>query len=309
MPNNRDDFTEKTKDRMAKRVGYRCSNPNCRKLTCGSGTKKDGVVNIGVAAHICAAAPGGKRYDPNMTPEQRKDIDNGIWLCQSCAKLIDSDEIRYPVELLRKWKIQAMEETARELEFRSGEGKEHILALGHFAKTVSECKTLEDFLRCEVFLNDELDNLVAKMEKLQQKIEYAQSQNNRFWAGIYERQMNNSRQLFQQIDSQINMLRVQADSVRRGITQGKMVAQNTAAAAVGMTVGALIMPASAMVAAVAGVSIWAFLQKETEHFACMLRETWIMAEQAEHMFAACDLDIKKMELQICGESDRVQVQD
>ena len=30
------------------------------------------IINIGVAAHICAAAPGGPRYDSAMTEEERK---------------------------------------------------------------------------------------------------------------------------------------------------------------------------------------------------------------------------------------------
>ena len=42
-------------------------------------------------AHICAAAQGGPRYDASMTPEERKSFENGIWLCQSCSKLIDTD--------------------------------------------------------------------------------------------------------------------------------------------------------------------------------------------------------------------------
>lgn len=87
MESNRDDFKEKTKDIMAKRVGYRCSNPNCRKPTCGANENPENYSNIGVAAHICAAAPGGKCYDANMTSEERKDIQNGIWLCQSCSSI------------------------------------------------------------------------------------------------------------------------------------------------------------------------------------------------------------------------------
>jgi outer membrane murein-binding lipoprotein Lpp len=305
MGGNRDDFSTKTKDIMAKQVAFRCSNPNCRKLTCGSGTKKDGVVNIGVAAHICAAAPGGKRYDPNMTPEQRKDIDNGIWLCQSCAKLIDSDEIRYPVELLRKWKIQAMEETARELEFRSGEGKEHILALGNFAKTVSECKTLEDFLRCEAFLNGELDKLVEKMEKLQQKIDYAQSRDNRFWSGIYERQLDNNGQLFRQIDAQIKMMREQADSVRRGISLGEAAVQSAAGAAAGMIIGAVLMPVGAVAGALAGVGMWMSVQKKVEQLASMLRDAWSMADQAESSLAWCDTERKRVETLLSEENREI----
>lgn len=99
----RDNFTSTVKNKLAKRVLYVCSNPNCRKITIGPNSE-NGVNNIGVAAHICAAAPGGPRYDKNMSEEERKSINNGIWLCQSCAKLIDSDENKYTVQLIKSWK-------------------------------------------------------------------------------------------------------------------------------------------------------------------------------------------------------------
>lgn len=35
---------------------------------------------------------------------ERKSSENGIWLCQSCSKLIDSDVKRYTIEKLKKWK-------------------------------------------------------------------------------------------------------------------------------------------------------------------------------------------------------------
>lgn len=111
MGNIRDDFTSATKELLANRVGRRCSNPACRKLTCGANTNPEKVTNIGVAAHICAAAQGGPRYDASMTPEERKSFENGIWLCQSCSKLIDTDITRYPKELLQSWK-QLAEQTA-----------------------------------------------------------------------------------------------------------------------------------------------------------------------------------------------------
>lgn len=101
----RDNFTDAVKNKLAKRVAYVCSNPNCKKMTIGPDSK-NGINNIGVAAHICAAASGGPRYDENMSEEQRKSIDNGIWLCQSCAKLIDSDEDKYTVQLIKSWKQQ-----------------------------------------------------------------------------------------------------------------------------------------------------------------------------------------------------------
>ena len=45
-----------------------------------------------------------------MTPDKRKSIDNGIWLCDSCAKLIDSDIQKYDVLTLGKWKYDAEKE-------------------------------------------------------------------------------------------------------------------------------------------------------------------------------------------------------
>lgn len=110
----RDDFSSNTKEVLAKRVGYKCSNPNCRKATTGPQTASIKHINIGVAAHIFAAAQGGKRYNSNQTNVERSDINNGIWLCQNCAKLIDSDELRYTAELLQKWKLHS--ETAALLE-------------------------------------------------------------------------------------------------------------------------------------------------------------------------------------------------
>ena len=59
------------------------------------------------------------RYDASLTPEQRSSIDNGIWLCQNCAKMIDSDENRYTVELLRNWKAKAEENVDRSIQSNS----------------------------------------------------------------------------------------------------------------------------------------------------------------------------------------------
>lgn len=120
MSANRDDFSEQTKRLLANRAGVRCSNPNCRKLTSGANADPNKTTNIGVAAHITAAAPGGPRYDNAMTEAERKSPENGIWLCQSCAKLIDSDPVRYPKDLLYNWKSLAETSSALELECPSG---------------------------------------------------------------------------------------------------------------------------------------------------------------------------------------------
>jgi len=111
----RDDFRKEVKATLAKRAGQMCSNPNCRRVTCGPHSILNKSIVLGVAAHICAAAPGGNRYDPNMTHEQRSDIENGIWLCPGCAKLIDSDEIKYSPGLLIKWKSEHESLVSKEL--------------------------------------------------------------------------------------------------------------------------------------------------------------------------------------------------
>ena len=51
----RDDFSQRTKDLLANRVGWKCSNPNCRKATRGAGIGKENIINIGVASHITIA--------------------------------------------------------------------------------------------------------------------------------------------------------------------------------------------------------------------------------------------------------------
>jgi hypothetical protein len=112
----RDDFTKETRDILAKRVGMRCSNPGCRKLTTGPRTESNHVVCIGVAAHITAASPGGPRYDTSLTDTQRRAPENGIWLCQNHGKLVDNDRSRYTVEELRSWKEQAEAYARAELE-------------------------------------------------------------------------------------------------------------------------------------------------------------------------------------------------
>ncbi|MBP7960934.1 MAG: hypothetical protein KA003_03120 [Caldilineaceae bacterium] len=112
----RDDFSRETKETLAKRVGQRCSNPKCRKLTSGPHKRATKNTNIGVASHITAAAEGGPRFDSTISSDERKSIENAVWLCQNCAKLIDNDEERYTVGLLLQWKRRAEQTALREIE-------------------------------------------------------------------------------------------------------------------------------------------------------------------------------------------------
>jgi hypothetical protein len=115
----RDDFPLSTKDVLAKRVAFRCSNPGCRQPTSGPQIDPTKTINLGVAAHITAASGDGPRYDSSFTPEMRSAITNGIWLCQTCAKQVDNDPARYSVSLLQQWKQSAERFALTDLETRS----------------------------------------------------------------------------------------------------------------------------------------------------------------------------------------------
>jgi hypothetical protein len=121
----RDDFPPAVRELLAKRVAYHCSNPGCRHVTSGPQEDPTRVINIGVAAHITAASPDGPRFDPSLTAEQRSSAENGIWLCQSCGKLVDNDKLRYTVAVLRDWKSAAEAEATRDLERPRTDGNDH----------------------------------------------------------------------------------------------------------------------------------------------------------------------------------------
>jgi hypothetical protein len=112
---NRDDFPKKVVDPLKARVNNRCSNPICRVPTTGPTTDHEKVNNIGIAAHITAASPGGPRYDPFMSKEERKSIKNAIWLCSNCSIKIDRDPNKYSVNDLLSWKESAEKKASEEL--------------------------------------------------------------------------------------------------------------------------------------------------------------------------------------------------
>lgn len=97
-------FSKKTRETLAKRAGQICSKPGCGKRTVGPSQDQKKSIDVGEAAHIRGANPGAARYYVEMTPVERSCITNGIWLCRTCAKLIDSDEAKYTVSVLYRWK-------------------------------------------------------------------------------------------------------------------------------------------------------------------------------------------------------------
>lgn len=119
---SRDNFKAAVKKTMAERVAWRCSFPGCGAVTIGP--KKGDVnksVNLGHAAHICAAAENGPRYDLDMSTAYRTSIENGIWMCSRHATLIDQDYTEYSVQTLKLWKSQAEELAYKNLVYGNDE--------------------------------------------------------------------------------------------------------------------------------------------------------------------------------------------
>ncbi len=110
---NRDEFSPSTKRAIERQARGHCSNPACRRLTHAATSDGAGEISIGQASHICAAAPGGPRYDALMTSDERAAADNGIWLCDVHGRAVDAKDSKFTVDELRGWKKQTNEDSWR----------------------------------------------------------------------------------------------------------------------------------------------------------------------------------------------------
>lgn len=103
------------KDLLAKRAGFRCSFPDCRKLTVGPGAGVHEVSLSGVASHIYSAADHGPRGREGLRPEEIRASTNGIWLCHNHGRLVDNNRgDRYPANLLISYRALHEAWTARQ---------------------------------------------------------------------------------------------------------------------------------------------------------------------------------------------------
>jgi hypothetical protein len=92
---------------LMQRAGGKCSNPECGRDTLGP-TKEahDKSQLLGEAAHIKSASPKGPRYDAGQSEEERQGVENGIWLCERCASLVDKNKgDDFSPGSLRVWKF------------------------------------------------------------------------------------------------------------------------------------------------------------------------------------------------------------
>lgn len=128
---NRDEFSPAVRSALALRAAYHCSI--CDRSTIGpSDESPTATSNIGTASHICAAALGGRRYDPNMTPEERAGVGNGIWLCANHGRLVDTDDVTYTVGALQELKVHHERRCQLALSAQPATAPQspHLLAIG-----------------------------------------------------------------------------------------------------------------------------------------------------------------------------------
>ena len=88
--------TPSTKVRLFALSGNRCAFPDCTH----SFVSDTHVKPIYAIAHITAENPGGPRYDPTQTDDERRSFDNLMLLCPNHHALIDKHPGQYPVETL-----------------------------------------------------------------------------------------------------------------------------------------------------------------------------------------------------------------
>jgi hypothetical protein len=101
------EFSQTTIDKLRDDVGNRCALCDCP--TSGPSREPGKRTNVGSAAHITAAAPGGPRYDATLSPAQRRSHENGIWCCRNCGKKVDDDTSTYTVSELQDKKRKAID--------------------------------------------------------------------------------------------------------------------------------------------------------------------------------------------------------
>lgn len=96
------------------RSGNLCAYPKCAvELTIDADATGDRPKATGKVAHICAASPGGPRYDDLMTAVERGSAENLIYLCGPHHDAVDSQLEKHTREFLEDAKRSHEKAVAR----------------------------------------------------------------------------------------------------------------------------------------------------------------------------------------------------
>lgn len=113
MTNRARQYKPSTIRRLDTLSGNQCAAPDCTR----SLIARDNESIVSKICHIEAASENGPRFNPNMDDDERRHFDNLILLCDECHTIIDSkeNEKKYPVEILREWKLNHESKRLNEL--------------------------------------------------------------------------------------------------------------------------------------------------------------------------------------------------
>lgn len=144
--------------------GNECAFPGCHNVL----INENGIF-VGEVCHIEAALPGGERFNPYMTNEERRSYDNLILMCPQ-HHIITNDVQEYTVEILKQMK------RTHEARYSGGIGQMENSVIDYGVTSVvspcRNCKRLSNVL--EFGLTDEenrenaaiLNNLLEKLRDL-----------------------------------------------------------------------------------------------------------------------------------------------
>lgn len=107
---------------VAQKSHNRCAYPRCGAvLVAEPESNRDSAKSVGKFAHICAASPGGPRYDASMSDTERSSASNLIFLCGTHHDVIDSQLDFHTVDFLRKAKADHEARLSRAVRHALGE--------------------------------------------------------------------------------------------------------------------------------------------------------------------------------------------
>src|SRR6266480_5080536 len=94
----------------------RCAFPQCNMPIV-----EDSGTITGIVCDIKVRKPGGPRYDPGQSAQERHAADNLVLMCSRHSKIVDSDPLRFTVELIHE--IKSVHERSRLLELSETDAK------------------------------------------------------------------------------------------------------------------------------------------------------------------------------------------
>ena len=114
-------------DRTIKRI-FALSRNQCAYPGCKTAIVQSAGTVTGEICHIAGQSPGGPRYDPKQTDEQRHAFENLILLCSVHHRVVDDQPKQFTRELLDDMKAMHEREGDIELSQEAGKLAEKLIA-------------------------------------------------------------------------------------------------------------------------------------------------------------------------------------